>query len=378
MENVLSAFIIIFVLVFGTLTLSEATMTSQESIQNSFREMESRLGEQSRTSLTAVDDPMFVSDSEAALTYENSGSTRLTDFDQWDVFVQYFDASTPSDYHIDRMKYSEDSPSDNEWTVEGIYLDASDDVDEVFEPGILNPGEQIILTLNFAPQVGPGEAAQTVVVAPNGVGTTHMFIRNIPPELITNLGLTITHGETGLIDNTLLQSMDEDGTPDNIIYSILDGPGGGTLSLPDSFTQTDIDSGLLTYTHNLGGAFGFEFTISDGIDTVGPYTFDLTVLNAEPILAVNTGVTAGSGQTTITSDILSSTDADDSPADLTYTVTTMPANGSLNPGAVFTQEHIDSGLLTYTRSASGSDSFEVSVTDGQNILGPFTVQVNEP
>ena len=178
MENVLSAFIIIFVLIFGTLTLSEATLTSQESIQNSFREMESRLGEQSRTNLTALDDPVFVSDNEASLTYENTGSTRLADFDQWDVFVQYFDASTPADYHIDRMNYSEDSPFDNEWAVEGIYLDASDTVDEVFEPGILNPGEQIVLTLNFAPPVGAGEAVQTVVVAPNGIGTARVFVRN--------------------------------------------------------------------------------------------------------------------------------------------------------------------------------------------------------
>ncbi|HLV36214.1 MAG TPA: cadherin-like domain-containing protein, partial [Spirillospora sp.] len=310
MENVLSAFILIFILIFGSLTLSEAVITSLDTIQGSYREMETRLSNQARAHLMPINDPVFLSEAAVAVSYRNTGSTRLTDFDQWDVIVTYFDQSDPADFHISWLKYASDAPSDNQWAVEGIYLDAGKGTAEQFEPGILNPGEEMTLLLYITPEVGHGKSIHTLVAAPNGISTARQFIRNIPPELVNNLGLTITHGETGLIDAALLAAFDADDTAEAIVYTVLDGPGGGTLSLADTFTQADIDNGLLTYTHTLSGDYGFEFTLSDGKDTVGPYTFEITVINNEPTLAANTGLAAGGGTSTITSAMLKVTDAD--------------------------------------------------------------------
>ncbi|MBZ0301542.1 MAG: hypothetical protein K8J31_17480 [Anaerolineae bacterium] len=376
MENVLVAFVVIFVIVFAALTLSEAMIASQDTLQVSFQEMEYRLGDQNRTSLSPIDEPAFESTYTATFAYRNTGSTRLTDFDQWDVIVQYFDDDEPTNFHISRLNYSASAPFGNEWTVEGIYMDADEAVDELFEPDILNPGEEIVLSLNIAPPVGPGETIQTVVSTPNGISMATQFTRNIPPELVTNLGLVVAHGKAGTIDTTLLQTTDADDEAQDLIYTVLTAPAAGALSPTDGFAQADIDSGLLTYTNAISGDYGFEFTVSDGKDMIGPYLFTITVVNAEPVLESDAELVVASGGTeTITSAMLNVTDADDPPANLTYTVTSMPTQGTLNPGPVFSGEHIQSGLLSYTHSGSGDDSFEFSVSDGENSIGPFTFRI---
>ena len=376
MENVLIAFIIIFILVFAGLTLSEAMIASQDVLQASFQEMEARLDEQTRTNLTPVDATTFT-DSTVNVTFRNTGSTRLSDFDQWDVIVQYYDNSEPADYHIGWLSYTSSAPFGSEWSVEGLYMNAAEETPEAFEPQILDPGEEIVLSLNVVPPVGPGQAIRAAVSLPNGVGASTDAIRNIPPELVTDLGLSITHGETGIIDSSLLLTTDADDETADLIYSVLTAPADGTLSPADTFSQVDVDNGLLSFTQDVSGDTSFEFTVTDGKDTIGPFSFPITVVNAEPFLAVDSGLALSSGSSeTITSAMLNVTDTDNPPADLTYTVTSLPGQGTLVPGAVFTQEHINAGLLSYTHTGSGDDSFEFSVSDGETTVGPFEFQIH--
>lgn len=377
MENVLVAFVIIFIMIFGTMTLSEAMFTSQDMLQVSFQEMEARLEEQARTNLAPVDEPVFSPTNSVMVTFRNTGSMRLIDFDQWDVIVQYFDASDPANYHIDWLGHTSNVPFGNEWTVDGIYMDADEAVAEIFEPDILNTDEEIALELNVSPPVGPGQPIRILVSTPNGIHVSTAYVRNIPPELVNNLGLAIAHGETGMIDNTLLLSTDADNEDADLVYTVMVAPAAGTLTPASTFTQVDINEGLLSFTHDVSGDYSFQFTVSDGKDTIGPFVFPITVTNAEVVLAANTGLSLSTGATeVITSAMLNATDADDVPADLTYSVTTLPAQGTLNPGPVFSQEHIDAGLLSYSHTGSGSDSFEFTISDGENTIGPFTFQLS--
>jgi hypothetical protein len=90
-------------------------------------------------------------------------------------------------------------------------------------------------------------------------------------------------------------------------------------------------------------------------------------------------VTISSGDSiTISSAMLAATDADDAPADLTYSVTTMSTQGVLNPGPVFSQQHIDSGLLQYTHTGSGSDSFTFTVSDGEKTTASYQFSITVP
>jgi hypothetical protein len=90
-----------------------------------------------------------VSDDGAAveLTVRNTGQTKLADFDQWDLILQYYDAGAA--YHIVWVPYEEaNPPAPNTWSVEDIALD-------VYDPGIFNPGETITVQFKVSPAVGP-------------------------------------------------------------------------------------------------------------------------------------------------------------------------------------------------------------------------------
>ena len=111
-------------------------------------------------------------------------------------------------------------------------------------------------------------------------------------------------------------------------------------------------------------------------------------VNQTPILGVNNGLTLNEASTaTITLSLLQVTDADNTPTQLTYTLTTLPAEGILklnnNPlslNAQFTQEAINNNLLTYTHNGSEtiSDRFNFSITDGTNTLNNnlFGISIN--
>jgi archaellum component FlaF (FlaF/FlaG flagellin family) len=99
-ENVLAAFIILFTLLFGVLTLADAMLSAQDELLASWEGVENRLDEQSRTRLSAVEAHTGDAGSTIELTLRNEGDTRLADFDQWDVILQHYDTNTPAVYHI--------------------------------------------------------------------------------------------------------------------------------------------------------------------------------------------------------------------------------------------------------------------------------------
>ena len=149
--------------------------------------------------------------------------------------------------------------------------------------------------------------------------------------------------------------------------------GGGVL--------VDNGNGTWDYTPDLDddSAVSFSYAISDGIETnSGSATLDITPVNDEQVLATNAGATVAEGSTgnVVTSAMLLTTDVDNSDGQLSYTVTSIPANGTLRLNGValaandsFTQADIASGLVTYDHDGgeSASDSFSFAVDDGQGI-----------
>jgi hypothetical protein len=379
METPLAAFVVIFIILFAVLTLSHAMISGQDTLVTSWHEMETRLEEQGRTNLVAVEARTRDAGQTAEITLTNAGSVKLADFNNWDVFVQYMDSGAPEAYHIERLAYVESEPTMDEWSIKGIYARMEPETPESFEPGVLNPGEMMTLELMIAPSAGPGETITVILSTSNGVSTSAYAIRNIPPSLTTNNRLTIGRNEVGAITPALLEITDPDDVAEDIVYTVTLSPVSGDLSLATSFTQEVINNAALTYSNDLSGDYTFEFTVTDGEDEIGPYVFDITVVNAAPMVVTNTGVTISSGDSiTISSAMLAATDADDAPADLTYSVTTMSTQGVLNPGPVFSQQHIDSGLLQYTHTGSGSDSFTFTVSDGEKTTASYQFSITVP
>ncbi|MCA9196849.1 MAG: tandem-95 repeat protein [Planctomycetales bacterium] len=205
--------------------------------------------------------------------------------------------------------------------------------------------------------------------------------------LATNTVSTVSEASTGnVLTTAMLETTDVDNTPAQLTYTITSGASNGTLRLSgtvlgvsDTFSQADIDAGLVTYDHDgsetVGDSFGF--TVDDGAGTNSSGTFSITVtpVNDEEVLATNTGATVseGSNSNLLTAAMLQTTDADHAAAQLVYTVDAVPSNGTLYRNGVvlnvsdsFTQADIDANLITYDHDGSqtSSDSFDFTVDDG--------------
>ena len=132
------------------------------------------------------------------------------------------------------------------------------------------------------------------------------------------------------------------------------------------------DADTITVVINDNGNTG----VGGGTDqTLGVVNVDITAVNDAPVVATNTGMTVTEGSTSnvISNAMLNEGDVDDDGAGLTYTVTSVTANGVLrNNGTAlglndtFTQADLDAGLITYDHddSETPTDSFNFTLADG--------------
>jgi hypothetical protein len=206
---------------------------------------------------------------------------------------------------------------------------------------------------------------------------------NDAPQIVSNHLLGLSEGSSRTIGQTFLQLSDADNTYTELVYYITQLPaygalilGGTSLDIADTFTQEDINNGLLSYQHNGAETVSdqFTFTISDGIASLPETVFQISISanNDTPILVLNTGLSLEEGtQQSIGSDILMVTDSDNTASELTYILSQMPEHGSLMNNHVlitdnrFTQQDILDQRITYTHDGSEnvSDGFTFEVHD---------------
>ncbi|MBW4692809.1 MAG: FG-GAP repeat protein [Lyngbya sp. HA4199-MV5] len=224
-----------------------------------------------------------------------------------------------------------------------------------------------------------------------GSRTFNIGIANVndAPTIVSTGPATVNEGATLNITNTLLRTSDPDNLTSELVYTLPTVPIYGTLFLNGTalaanatVTQQQIDQGALTYVHNGSEPNGNDvliFNVSDGTTTLSNRVFNINVnpVNDPPVLVSNTGLLlAGDAPslTVIGSDLLQVTDVDNTTAQLTYTLTSVPnptvgilrLNGTqINAGGTFTQADIDSGNLSFDYLGNGSgETFQFTVSDG--------------
>ncbi len=195
----------------------------------------------------------------------------------------------------------------------------------------------------------------------NGGTTTSRVNIGVTPvnDAPTSGNVNLTTPEDTPINGQIFVS-DVDG--DTLSYGISGSPANGSVTLNPA-------TGSFTYTPNASynGSDSFVVTVSDGN---GGTTTSLVSIGVTP---VNDVPIAGNLNLTTDEDVpvngaISASDPDGDT--LSYTVTGSPANGTvvLNPAT---------GTFTYTPNAGygGSDSFVVSVSDGNGGVATSTVTI---
>nr|WP_263013019.1 tandem-95 repeat protein [Ancylothrix sp. D3o] len=229
--------------------------------------------------------------------------------------------------------------------------------------------------------------------------TLNSDIVNDTPTLVTNNSFSVNENATKTITSADLNTTDSDNSPADIVYTVTQLPQNGViyknsiaLSLGATFTQADINSAAITYTHNGSEttADSVSFTVSDGTNSAIPANFAITVsaANDVPVLSVNTGLTLPENSSVaITTSVLKSQDSEQSFSELIYTLTSLPATGTLsrngiplNLGDAFTQADIDQNLIAYSHNGSKvtADSFNFTLGDGAggSVSGNFRLTIN--
>ena len=164
---------------------------------------------------------------------------------------------------------------------------------------------------------------------------------------------------------------------DSHVYSIPVGNTGGAFAIDNAGNITVANSAALNFETT--PVFTLTVQVRDqggtGIIDTATITVNLNDINDAPVLTNNTGVAVleGSSGNILNAAMLATTDADNTAGQLVYTLSGVPANGTLYLSGValgtsdsFTQEDIDSGRITYDHDGSETvvDSFAFSVDDG--------------
>lgn len=169
MDTALVSLLCIALVVFGGMAMAQGFITSVDASATGLEEIGQRDEAILRTELTPVEAIMTANDT-LELVIENTGQTKLSDYQSWDIIVQYYDELWT--YHVEWLPFTSGVPVSNEWNVDWIRLNGKP---EAFESGILNPGEQMKLEIKLDPAAGPGSTNLVVVSTPSGITASTYF-----------------------------------------------------------------------------------------------------------------------------------------------------------------------------------------------------------
>ncbi len=167
MAAVIVTIICIAMIVVGGMTLSQGILTSTDSTALSVESISVREGEMMRTELETLRASRLTWGDDIRITVKNSGQTKLASYDRWDVILSY--VSGDGTQYCTWLPYTTAALSSNEWQKARIGLDGPL---EYFEPGILNPGEEMVILAHIDPAPGNATTGEVSLTTPNGIYNT--------------------------------------------------------------------------------------------------------------------------------------------------------------------------------------------------------------
>jgi hypothetical protein len=170
METAIVGLIVIGLLILVVGGVAFNALTAQATLADASRAMQERAGERARTNLAPVNATASGAGDLVFVTLKNSGTQKLADYEKWDVVLQYSDGAT------NQIKWYPYGAGANRWAAQ-IYQSVTPLTAEVFEPGIFNPGEEMLITVNVTPNVGASTLNLAKISTPNGITASMVFTR---------------------------------------------------------------------------------------------------------------------------------------------------------------------------------------------------------
>jgi hypothetical protein len=169
-ETAFVSIICIALLVIGGMTMSRGFLTSIDNTSANIDTISQRNEQIMRTNITVLEVTQPAAN-RLEMHLSNIGQVKLADFAKWDIIVHHRDDD--GEYYVTWLPYTNSSLGNNEWTVEGIYTQSGQP--EVFEPGIFNPDEELVIESKIEPAIQTGSENLVIVTTPNGVTVSKSF-----------------------------------------------------------------------------------------------------------------------------------------------------------------------------------------------------------
>jgi len=263
-----SSLIIAVVMTFG-----EDMIDTYSILTNRWDTLNGEWEEQSNTLVSGPDGgaESITATSTVRIPLTNKGRVAFEEFSKWDVVLEL---QQDPNLEVTYPTYTtSSSPSVNEWTVEGIYLDEAATIDENRGPDIFNPGETLMMLVNPTSTMAGRFYNRATISTPNGFTVAVHFY--VPPRefyVVDSAGAKVYRYEE---TSTLLGSSDLDP---------LNADAAGLAKNGSDFWTTDIqDDEAYKYT---------------SVFTTGTtWAFDTANLRAEGITTEGTNIWTAEFQT---------------------------------------------------------------------------------
>ena len=205
---------------------------------------------------------------------------------------------------------------------------------------------------------------------------------NDAPTLLANTGATFNEGATGVLLAGQLALADVDNTAAQLSFTLRALPANGSLQLNGaalalgaSFTQADLNAGLITYVHDgsetLTDSFGVDFTDGALGGTSVVFSIAINPINDAPVLTSAQIVVQQGAMTVLDPALIAASDPDSPLASLSFIVGSVTAgyfDHAANPGVAitsFTPGELAAGQIRFIHDGSdAAPAIDLSVSDG--------------
>jgi hypothetical protein len=167
MESILTSLFPGVMLIISTLVMVTTSLFSLSKISDSFQSLQQQAATFQRSALSVTLNQLLTDSVE--LDVQNAGEVNLDDWPHWSVLLELQGGG------ITYLTQGTNPPAPGQWALDGIYL--PNDTQEVFDPGILNPGEHAHVFVNLGTRMEIGMTARVTIVTATGVSAQCQFTR---------------------------------------------------------------------------------------------------------------------------------------------------------------------------------------------------------
>lgn len=163
--TVIAAMLSVATILLACYVCSNGGFYMADVLTNSMMEMQKNENEILKTRIEIAG--IRANETDIFVSLNNTGSTKIGDFDYMDVIVKY--SNTSGAEKTIWIPYQEDAGTlENKWIIENISPD-------LVNPGILDPDEEMELQIYLEDSLENGSTNWIMVVAPNGAKTSGYF-----------------------------------------------------------------------------------------------------------------------------------------------------------------------------------------------------------